>query len=357
LTVDLFAEESSAKPLFNPKLILNIDKDTLTDENAKLILLKAHTVAAEKGTLYFANTQHKEGKYHVFSGTGSKFETDLTGDWETDTMRTACLGTVTLNLPRIAQESEKDRGRFLGLLKERCELAARAVEIKRRMLKLHGKNMLPFLSQKTNGDTYIRLENSSSLLNLAGLRESVDTFCQKAITGEDSTLFAEEIAQTIISFKSKTGRKQGKRFFTAILPNQEASERLAQLDIEKYGLAKVKFSGSREKPYYSTSIRLSVRRGDSGITLGSMENDQRLQRFNTGGDLRIIELEEPESRPEELMNLTTQIIERQIVGFFTYNRKMSYCPNCKKSWFGLLHKCPSCGSMSTLTLYDRFSST
>jgi anaerobic ribonucleoside-triphosphate reductase len=45
------------------------------------------------------------------------------------------------------------------------------------------------------------------------------------------------------------------------------------------------------------------------------------------------------------------------VEFFTYNRKITYCSNCKKSWFGTLHKCPSCGAMSTLVKFDRFSST
>ena len=358
LALEVFAEESSPKPLFNPKLILKINPETLTDENAKTTLLKAHGIAAEKGALYFANMSQKEGKQAVFSGTGCKFETELTGDWETDTLRTGCIGAVTVNLPRIAQESDRERNKFLDILKERCELAARALEIKQRALKQHGRNSLPFLSQSANGDTYFRLENCSSIINLAGLRESVESFCQKNLTSEESTGFAEEIAQTLLSFKGKTGRKHGKRLFPAILRSKEASERLAQLDIEKYGLAKVKFSGTRDKPFYSTTNRLRLQRGNIlTVSPETLNTEEKLKGLGSGANLSIIELEDPEYKPEELMNLTTQLIEQQAVEFFIYNRIMTYCSNCTKSWLGSFHKCPSCGSMSTLTTFDRFNST
>ncbi len=48
LILEVFAEESSKKPLLNPKLVIKINKDTLADENAKAVLLKAHHLAAEK---------------------------------------------------------------------------------------------------------------------------------------------------------------------------------------------------------------------------------------------------------------------------------------------------------------------
>src|SRR5690606_36530022 len=123
------------KPLLNPKLIIKINSETLADEQTKTALLKAHSLAATKGTPYFANTLQKEGEYTVFSTSGIKLKADLTEDWETDTLRTGCLGIVTINLPRIVHESEKDKSKFFEILKERCELAARALSIKYRALK------------------------------------------------------------------------------------------------------------------------------------------------------------------------------------------------------------------------------
>ena len=50
-----------------------------------------------------------------------------------------------------------DKNKFFDLLKERYELAARALGIKYSTLKQFGKNSLPFLMKSSNGDTYFRL--------------------------------------------------------------------------------------------------------------------------------------------------------------------------------------------------------
>jgi anaerobic ribonucleoside-triphosphate reductase/DNA-binding transcriptional ArsR family regulator len=358
LILEVFAEESSPKPLLNPKLTITTSNTALADKNAKNLLLKAHALAAATGTPYFALPPHKESDYTVYSASGLKLTADLTGDWETDTLRTGCLGTVTVNLPRIAQESEKDKNKFFEILRERCEMAARALRIKYNALKQRGKNSLPLLTQHLNGDTYFRLENCSRIINFAGLEEAVETFCGKSIADEESAAFAEEIAQNIQAFRHKIGRKHGKRLYPATLLSPEASERLAQLDVEKYGLAKVKFSGTREKPYYQTSKRLNLQSGEfPHVPAEQLDAVQKLEGLKAGGSLSIIELGETEYKPEELLNLTTHLAEGKALEFFTYNRVVTYCDNCQKSWFGALHKCPSCGSMSTLTTFDRFACT
>jgi ribonucleoside-triphosphate reductase len=358
LIIEVFTEESSQKPLLNPKLVIKIDKDSLIDENAKAVLLKIHQLATEKGTPYFANTIKKESENTVFSASGVKLAPDSTGDWETDTLRTGCLGCVTINLPRIVQESEKDKNKFFDLIKERFELAARTLGIKNTALKQFGKNSLPFLLKNANGDIYFRLENCSRIINLAGFKEAVETFTEKSINSEESRKFAEETIQNILAFKQKIGRKHGKRLYPVILSNSEASERLAQLDIEKYGVAKVKFSGTREKPYYSTARRFQVKAGEPlSIQSEMVETTQKMKGLNAGGTLSIIELWATEFKPEALMDLTKRLIENQSLDFFTYNRIISFCENCKKSWLGTLHKCPSCGSMSNLATFDRFIST
>jgi len=358
LAIEVFTEESSLKPVLNPKLVLKINKEVLADENAKAILLKAHSLAVDRGLIYFANALQKGEKNAVFSASGCKLEADLTGDWETDTLRTGCLGVVAINLPRIVHESEKDKNKFFKILKERYEMAARALRIKYHRLKQYGKGALPFITQRSNGDTYFRLENCSRIINLAGFRESVEAFCGKSISHEESLDFAEELVQNLLSFKHKFSRRHGKRLFPAVLRSFEESVRLAQLDIEKYGVAKVKFSGTREKPFYSTTRRLSLQGGDFPVIPSeSLEIEQKLRGSTSGGSLSIIDLEDYEHKPEAFMKLTEHLVKNHHLEFFTYNRTVTYCDNCKKSWFGFLHKCPSCGAMSTLTTFDRFVST
>jgi len=358
LILEVFAEESSPKPLLNPKLTITTSNTALADENAKNLLLKAHALAAATGTPYFAVAPQKEGNCTVYSASGLKLTADLTGDWETDTLRTGCLGTVTVNLPRIAQESEKDKNKFFEILRERCEMAARALRIKYNALKQRGKNSLPILTQHLNGDTYFRLENCSRIINFAGLEEAVETFSGKPAADAETAAFAEEIVQNVQAFRHKIGRKHGKRLYPAMLHSAEASERLAQLDMEKYGVAKVKFSGTREKPYYQTLKRFSLQPGEFPyVPAEQLDAAQKLEGLKAGGSVSVIELGEAAYKPEELLGLTAHLVESRALEFFTYNRVVTYCGNCRKSWFGALHKCPSCGSMSTLTVFDRFACT
>jgi ribonucleoside-triphosphate reductase len=358
LTIEVLAEESALKPLLNPRVVLKISKETLTDENVKAVLLKAHSLAAGHGIIYFANALHKGAKQAVFSSSGCKLEADLTGDWETDTLRTGCLGVVAVNLSRIVHESERDKNKFFEILKERFELAARALKIKYRALRQHGKISLPFMAQKSNGDMYFRLENCSRIINFAGFTEAVESFCGKNMSHEETVQFAEDIVKNLLVFKRKLRRKHGKRLFPTVLCSLESSVRLAQLDIEKYGVAKVKFSGTRDNPFYSTTKRLKLKHGDFPyVPSDALVLEHKLKDLNGGGSLSIIELEDNEYQPEQLLKLTEQLINHDELEFFTYNRVVTYCESCRKSWFGALHKCPSCGSMGTLTVFDRFANT
>jgi len=355
IILDIFAQESSNKPVFNPKLIVKIRQEVLTNERAKTILLEALQLASERGVPYFANLSEKSRKHSVFSASGCKLAADLNGDWEIDTLRAGCLGSVAVNMPRIAYECEGDKNKFFEILKERLEMAMRALEIKYRVLKQYGKGLLPFIMQSANGDQYFRLENCSRIINLVGLKEAVEIVCMKNITDEQSLEFIDLIVQSISAFTRKIGARRGKRLFPAEVPCMEASERFAQLDIERYGVGKVKFSGTREKPFYSHVEVLNLKDGDYPKELLAIQ--RKLTGLTLGGSLILIELEEKPYAPDELLTLTNRLLAENIVEFFSYNRKLTYCTNCKKSWLGLLHKCPSCGSVNTLVFFNRFSTT
>jgi anaerobic ribonucleoside-triphosphate reductase len=357
LLIEIYTEESNLKPLLNPKLAVKISGETTNDENAKAILTKAHALAADRGTVYFANLIGKEENIS-YSASGVKLEANLTEDWETDTLRTGCLGYVTVNMPRIVRETEKDKAKFFEILKERCELSARALGIKYRSLKQYGKTAFPFLMQGTNGDTYFRLENCTGVINFAGLKEAVESFTGKIISDKESILLTEEIVKTTKAYIHKIGRKHGKRLFPAVLRSLEASGRLAQLDVEKYGVAKVKFSGMRETPFFSTTRRMQLQKGNFlYLSSEQLDTETSLKGLNEGGALFIVEMGNIETQAEDLMKLTLHLMEKHEFGFLIYNRSSTYCYNCRKNWFGTLRKCPSCGSVGTLVSFDKFKNT
>jgi ribonucleoside-triphosphate reductase len=355
LLLEIFAEEGVRKPLTNPELILKIRAETTSNERAKALLLNAHRLASERGFLHFASAVKKERRHSVFSSSGLLLNTDLDDDWEIDTLRTGCLGVVTINVPRIAYESGRDRTKFLDILKERVEMADRALEIKHRTLMHHGKNLLPFLMQGSNGDHYFRLESCSRIINLAGLKQSAELFFEKSVDEDKTFAFSEQIAKEVSVYIQKIGRRRGKRLFAAMLPSREASERLAEMDVERFGVAKVKFSGAREKPFYSTINRVPLT--DGSIAEESFAFIDKLAGADVSGSLTVVDLGESKHEPEELMAMTKKLTESHNIDLFAYDRKLTYCVSCRKSWFGLLHKCPSCGAVGTLAFFDRFSGT
>jgi anaerobic ribonucleoside-triphosphate reductase len=352
--LDILIEQSQRKPLLQPRIVVKIRTETFADERAKALLLKAHRLVSDKGFVYFTSLLRKGEEQTVFSGLGHRFAPDLNEDWEIDTIRTGCLGSVAVNMPRIAYECGKDEAKFIDILRERLEMAARAMEIKHAALRQNGSRLLPFLLQTVCGDQYLRLENSSRLINLIGLEETLESFYGKNLQDEKARRFMENTVQCITDFTQKAGKRRMKRLYSSTLPDKEASERLAQLDIDRYGFGKVKYSGAREKPFYSIINTLRLHEG-----LISAEHtvfDAKIMKgLRAGGGLTVIELEGTEHESDELMSLTKQFAGDLASEFFTYDRKLTYCSNCKKTWVGLLHKCPSCGATGTLTFYDRFT--
>jgi anaerobic ribonucleoside-triphosphate reductase len=191
------------------------------------------------------------------------------------------------------------------------------------------------------------------LINLIGLEETLESFYGKNLQDEKARRFMENTVQCIADFTQKAGKRRMKRLYSSTLPDKEASERLAQLDIDRYGFGKVKYSGAREKPFYSIINTLRLHEGL--ISEPTVFDAKIMKGLRAGGGLTVIELEGTEHGSDELMSLTKQFAGDLAFEFFTYDRKLTYCSNCKKTWVGLLHKCPSCGATGTLTFYDRFT--
>lgn len=355
LLLEIMIEESNSKPIINPKLLVKVRPDAFADKRVIALLLQAHDLASARGNVFFANLSPENRKYSIYSCSGLKLDADLSQDWEIDTLRAGCLGVITLNLPRIVYESGKDKAKFFQILKERVEMASRVLEVKYRALKQHSTGILPFITQSTNGDQYLRLENCSRIVNLAGLKEAAQGISGKTVEDPGALQFGIETRDAVRTLTQKMGRRHGKRLFPATLPDPTAAERLAQLDIERFGIAKVKFSGSRDKPFYSTVGKLRL--DGEKISKESLATECKLSEAYVGGRLTVIDLGEAELKAEALLSLTKEIVDVGNVNLFTYNRRLTHCLNCRRSWLGLLHKCPSCATTGSLAFFDPFATT
>jgi len=355
LLLEVMLEESQQKPILQPNFIIKIRPEVLQDKECESLLHKAHKLVAESGLPYFANLCPEEQTYASYTATGCRLNNDWKQDWELDTLRTSSIGSVLVNLPRLAYESEKNMVKFYELLDEQLEMALRALEIKYLTIKQRVReNLLPFLTQRANGDQYTRIENSTRLVSFIGLNESVESITGKAIHEDSKALAsAEEIMKYINSSVRKTMRKPETRPLPALIPGFEAARRLADLDVERYGWSQVRVKGSKEQPFYTDLVGVPL-----PASLPQNERlkiEERLQLQAPGGHLALLQLKDEKQNPDELLSNTKKLVTTSRIGLFCYNLNFAYCNQCRKTFPGHQSKCPSCGSVSSLANFGRVS--
>lgn len=355
LLLEVMREETRCKPLFNPSLILKIRGEVFKNKDRNSPLYEAHCLAAERGLPYFANLLSEEHGCASYTAMGLRLSDNWKGDWELDTMRAGSIDNVIVNLPRLIYEAEGNKAELFKLLDEQLEMALRALEIKYRTLKQRcSEGLLRFLTRKAGGDQYFRLENSLRLVSPVGLNEASKSFTGKSIyEDEDALKFAEEIMQYFSDFIKKYARKPETRPALAMVPNPFAAKRLAELDVERYGWANVSALGTKEQPFYTDMVAVPPETELSWRERLKIEG--KFHRLSIGSHLAVLLLDDTEQDPEELLATTKELTANYNIGFYTFNRKLAYCGCCHKVFLGEPIKCPSCGSVDTLTYYKRIS--
>ncbi len=355
LFLETFLEESKRKPLFQPSLILKMRPDAFRGEDGERLLHLAHRFAAENGLPYFANLTSKERTCASYLSTGTCFNNDWKGDWELDGLRLGSIDNVVINLPRIAYESEGKTSKFYELLDEQLEMVLRALEIKYQTLKMRVREgLLPFLTSESNGEQYARLENFTRLVGFVGLNEAVESLCGKSLYADSKALdLAERTVEHVRDCVSKRVRKPDSRPVTAMVPCADAARRLAQLDIERYGWAKVRMKRAKELPSYTdltavpTHAQVSI---DERLKI-----EARIQKLAPGGHLAVLPIEVEEPDPDRLLALSRQLCSNGEIGLYAFDRNFAYCSRCRKFFSSQRVKCAFCGSTDHMFAYKRVS--
>jgi len=355
LLLETVLEESKQKPLFQPSFIVKMRAEALRSKEPEPILHMAHQLAAERGLPYFANLNSKEEAHTSYSTTGSRFANDWKGDWELDSLRVGSIDSVIVNLPRIAYDSEAKMAKFNALLDEQLEMAVRALEIKYQTIKMRSREgLLPFLTNRSNGEQYARFENFTRLIGFVGLNEAVESLSGKTLHEDSKALdLAEQIVSFIRDSVKKSVRKPESRPMTAMVPCASAARHLAQLDIERYGWAKVHVRGTKEQPFYTDLVAVPPQ---AKVALTDrLKIEERIRLLAPGGHLTPIQIEDAEPDSAKLLALSKRLTSESKIGLYTFNRNFAYCGRCRKIFPGQPAKCPSCGSVDNFINYRRVS--
>jgi len=232
-------------------------------------------------------------------------------------------------------------------------MALRALEMKYRTIKQREReHMLPFLMQKTDGDQYFRIENAARLVSFVGLNETIHSFFGKPLKQDGETLdFAQKIVSYLCSDIERYSKKPETRASLAMVPAADAAKRLAELDAERYGWATVRAQGTKEKPFYTDLVALPL-----GVDVSWKERfrvEERFHRLTPGGHLAVVSLADVEQDPDDLLAVTRDVAGNYGVGFYVFNRNLTYCASCQKTFYGKLERCAVCGSVNMLQSFSR----
>ena len=246
------------------------------------------------------------------------------------------LGSVSINLPRLAFESNKDetyfRARLALLLKPTIS-----------SMTLRNKGVSDLIRLGINqilaGNTqYMQRNSVSFVVNLVGLHNAV-----YGILGYDNNKEGKEIINKVIKTAVDVGSEQGKKLGVNVLismTQSDGSNRFISLDGEKYGKDSVLNIANNEM--YSEGIIL-----DAGIiTKLTAKSDEIIECNKIATILNgsmLVQLNIPKGTKA---NEVKKVIEKtsSLISSFKPVMKVPICGNCGLKDEKLADKCPVCKS-------------
>jgi len=356
ITESVLKSISSIKPdnpVQLPRLVFAIRETLKGGGSFDELFLEAHMLANENYIVSFSDLSADWQKGSVYFASGNRMSSDWSKDWQLDTSRTGILDTVVLNLPRLAYEARGSDRRFFEGLDDLVSLAIRCLEIKHSTIRDRiDQNLLPILSSPLSSESYMRLAYSQYSISFVGLYESLGLLTKtESPSQEDLISLATKILKEIKT--SITNNQAGRKIRVGIssIGDVLASQRLAEIDVERFGWGNLMVQGSRQYPYYTHGSVLPL---EERVPLSDRVSfEEALHPILSGGHKLNIHLSEEEDSPDELSKLTSELVNNHSLGFFTYSKNYTYCNNCRRSFGGIRMRCPECSSAS-MTRYVRY---
>ena len=250
------------------------------------------------------------------------------------------LGSLTINLPRLAFESNKDETYFRARLALLIKPAIDSMILRKNDISdLTRRGINPLLNQNTQ---FMQTNSMSLNLNLIGLNEAVFSILGHKDDKEGQEIL-NKVLQTAVDVAAKKGKELGVNV-TISMVNTDGISRFTTLDSEKYGKNSVQNSTS--SGVYSEGFSIDADKlneltaknqlivdsnGISKILNGGLLLKVNFDRKTTSGDVK---------KAIEKISLLTSSFKPVI--------HIPICGNCGFKGEKLVDKCPTCKSQYIL---------
>ena len=246
------------------------------------------------------------------------------------------LQSLTINLPRLAFESNKDETYFRARLALLMKPALAAMSLRKKDISdLTRRGLNPVLAANTQ---YMQRSSVGLVVNLVGLKEAVFNILGYTDDKEGREILYK-VLQTAVDVAEKKGKEMGDSVIVT-MTESDGTPRFGSLDGEKYG--KMSVLKSLEGEGYSQGVIISASELDSLSAKSEKIADANKTAKILNGGLLVQVRFERDSKVEDIK----KAIEKagDLVGSFRPSKDVPICGNCGFKDEKLFEKCPSCKS-------------
>jgi len=315
--INAYKDYTKVTPIPKVGLIVDYDKGKLTDVSGQL-----SEIISLGGKVMFAKGQvSSSGITNTTKGSGSL---------------SIKLQSVSINLPRLAFESNKDETYFrarLALLMKPA-LASMALR-KKEIADLTRRGLNPILAKNTQ---YMQKNSIGLVVNLVGLKEAIFS-----ILGYEDNKEGKEVLHKVLETAVDVATKKGKELGDAVticMTESDGAERFSSLDGEKYGKNSV--LKATEDEIYSQGITLDASEiADYTNKSEPISECNKLAKILNGGLLVKLNISS-DSKADDIKKSIEKAAE--LTNSFTVVKNVPICGECGFKDEKLSDKCPKCKS-------------
>ena len=246
------------------------------------------------------------------------------------------LQSISINLPRLAFESNKDETYFRARLAILMKPALSSMALRKKDISdLTRRGLNPILAKITQ---YMQRNSISLVLNLVGLREAIFNILGYKDNKEGRDIL-HKVIETAVDIAAKKGKELGEDV-RICMTESEGSSRFASLDGEKYG--KNSLLNTIESDSYSEGVGLK----GSEISELTAKNEKitecnKIAKMLNGGLLVQLQLGD-DSKVDDIKSTIEKAA--QLTPTFKPVKQVRICVECGYKDEKLTDKCPKCKS-------------
>ena len=251
------------------------------------------------------------------------------------------LQSLSINLPRLAYQSNKDETYFRARLALMIKPALAAMSIRKKSITdLIRKRMIPMLSDNT---LFTQTMPANILINLTGLKESVYDIMGYSSENNGAEIF-QKVLKTAADVVAEQGNRLGEDHVGIVMMFDDSAQRFVELDSDKYGKTSLLSNQQYDKPAYSQGLTLNAKDLlSSEETAAHMVNEcKSLDNLLNGGLSVTLDVSDSNSSIIDIKNAIKCVSD---LNFFHPRIRLLICSACgKKSKAQFTEICEFCKS-------------